>query len=114
MTAEYEIPAGMLPSEALEQICTDAEEYVGYDGGLFMGRDDALGFIAVLRAVAKATSLVEQSRSRLMRTAIGLECQLNGRAQPSGDQSSNVLPFRPRGQHMPPVSADRPNGGDAA
>lgn len=114
MTVEYEIPAGMRPSEALEQICTDAEEYVGYDGGLFMRRDDALAFIAVLRAVAKAMSLLEQSRTRLIRTAIGLECRLNGEAQPSGEQPSNVLPFRPRGQRPATGSPDLPAGGDAA
>ncbi len=58
--SEWTMPPGMPPSQALDDIAELAEECIADDGGLFMTRDDAQGFVGILRTIARAARLTEQ------------------------------------------------------
>jgi hypothetical protein len=70
----------MTPSQALDDIVQLADQCIIDDNGLVMSRDDAEGFVELLRTVAAAARLTE------MRAA----------GVPSPILSGNVVGLRPR------------------
>jgi len=81
----WSLPHEMQPSQALDYICDLAEDCIADDGELVMTQEDGLGFVEILRTIARAARLAEQRASDA----------------PSPILCGNVVDLRPRKPEAP-------------
>jgi hypothetical protein len=60
VTQTWTMPPGMTPSQALDDVAQLGDECIADDGGIFMTREDAQGFVELLRTIARAARITEQ------------------------------------------------------
>jgi hypothetical protein len=80
MTVEWSFPQDVKPSEALERCAEAANECIAADGALIMDMADAMGFVALLRSVARRARIIERIAS----------------AQSEPQHGEKVIPFHRR------------------
>jgi hypothetical protein len=80
MTTDWQMPADMTPSEALEFCAMQAVDCIAVDGGLIMNRLDASGFVRVLRSIARRARIIERIAA----------------AQAEPDRTDKIIPFHRR------------------